>query len=69
MKTAISGLIAECLMIVGYFFFEAVFMRYGLGAAAAIPGNAIQGVVGLILALILIPVFRTCAFPSFRKEQ
>ena len=68
MKTAISGLIAECLMIVGYFFFEAVFMGYGLGAAAAIPGNAIQGVVGLILALILIPVFRTCDFPFLRKE-
>ena len=68
-KTAISGFIAECLMIVGYFFFEAVFMGYGLGAAAAIPGNAIQGVVGLILALILIPVLRTCDFPSFRKEQ
>ena len=68
MKTAISGLIGECLMIVGYFFFEAVFMGYGLGAAAAIPGNAIQGVVGSILALILIPVFRTCNLPSFRNE-
>lgn len=68
-KTAISGLIAECLMIAGYFFFEAVFMGYGFGAAAAIPGNAIQGVVGLILALILIPIFRACDFPSLRKEQ
>ena len=67
-KTAISGFISECLMIAGYFFFEAVFMGYGLGAAAAIPGNAIQGVVGLILALILIPVFRTCDFPFLRKE-
>lgn len=68
-KTVIYGVIAECLMIAGYFFFEAVFMGYGLGAAAAIPGNAIQGVVGLILAMILIPVFRTCNFTFLRKEQ
>ena len=52
----------------GYFFFEAVIMGFGLGAAASIPGNTIQGVVGLILATLLIPVFRTCNFPSLRKE-
>ena len=67
-KTAITGAIAECLMIAGYFFFEAVVMGFGLGAAASIPGNAIQGVVGLILAMFLVPVFRTCNFPSLRKE-
>ena len=57
------------LMIAGYFFFEAVFMGYGLGAAAAIPGNAIQGIVGLILTTILIPVFRTCDLPLLREEK
>ena len=56
------------LMIAGYFFFEAVFMGYGLGALAAIPGNAIQGIVGLILAMLLIPVFRTCNLPAFRNK-
>ena len=67
-KTAITGAIAECFMIAGYFFFEAVVMGFGLGAAASIPGNAIQGIVGLILAMLLFPVFRTCSFPSLRKE-
>ena len=68
-KTAITGAIAECFMIAGYFFFEAVVMGFGLGAAASIPGNAIQGIVGLILAMLLVSVFKTCNFPSLRKEQ
>ena len=68
-KTAIIGAIAECFMIAGYFFFEAVVMGFGLGAAASIPGNAIQGIVGLILAMLLVSVFKTCNFPSLRKEQ
>ena len=66
-KTAISAVLAECLMVFGYFFFEAVFMGYGLAAAAGIPGNAIQGIAGIVLTLILIPVFRTCGFPNLRK--
>ncbi|MBQ2923544.1 MAG: ECF transporter S component [Tyzzerella sp.] len=68
-KTAIAGALAECFMIAGYFFFEAVVMGFGLGAAASIPGNAIQGIVGLILAMLLVSVFKTCNFPSLRKEQ
>ena len=36
---------------------------------AAIPGNAIQGIVGLILTTILIPVFRTCDLPLLREEK
>ena len=44
-------------------------MGFGLGAAASIPGNAIQGIVGLILAMLLVSVFKTCNFPSLRKEQ
>ena len=67
-KTAIAGALAECFMIAGYFFFEAVVMGFGLGAAASIPGNAIQGIVGLILAMLLVSVFKTCNFPSLRKE-
>ena len=68
-KTAIAGALAECFMIAGYFFFEAVVMGFGLGAAASIPGNAIQGIVGLILAMLLVSVFKTYNFPSLRKEQ
>ena len=67
-KTAIAGALAECFMIAGYFFFEAVVMGFGLGAAASIPGNAIQGIVGLILAMLLVSVFKTCNFPSLRKK-
>lgn len=41
----------------------------GLAAAAAIPGNTIQGIVGSILTTILIPVFRTCDLPLLREEK
>ena len=43
-------------MIAGYFLFESTFMGYGMGAVAAIPGNAIQAAVSLILANALIQV-------------
>jgi uncharacterized membrane protein len=52
----LAGVIAEIIMVAGYFVFEATFMGYGLGAAAAIPGNAIQGVAGIVISALLIPV-------------
>ena len=40
-------------MIAGYFIYESVFLGYGLGAAAAIPGNAIQAVAGAVSSVLL----------------
>ncbi len=50
----LACLVAELLMVGGYFVYEALLLGYGIGAAAAIPGNLIQGVVGILLA---IPLF------------
>lgn len=69
LRTILAGILAECIMIAGYFFFESVFMGYGLTAAAAIPGNAIQGILGIILACLLIPIFKACGFSSLRQKQ
>lgn len=52
----VSSIVAELIMIAGYFLFESTFMGYGMGAVAAIPGNAIQAAVSLILANALIQV-------------
>ena len=40
-------------MALGYFAYETVILRYGIGAAAAIPANLMQGLVGVIVAVVL----------------
>ncbi|MBE6032341.1 MAG: ECF transporter S component [Clostridiales bacterium] len=52
----VSGLVAEVIMVLGYYGFEGVL--YGFGPSAVnIPANAIQGAVGLVVGLILVRIF------------
>lgn len=53
----LSGLSGELVMILGYFITE-IFMYGLLPAALNIPGSAFQGIVGFILSIILINVFK-----------
>lgn len=62
---AVAGsVLAEIVMIAGYFAFTATVLGFGLGAVAEIPGNAVQAVFGaaagtaLFFALIRIPYVR-----------
>jgi len=51
----LSGSAAEIFMILGYFVFEGIL--YGFGASALnIPMNALQGVVGLVLGILLTKI-------------
>ncbi len=52
----ISGAIAEAEMVLGYFVFEG-FMYGFVPSAVNILPNAVQGIVGLILGIILVKVF------------
>lgn len=52
-----AGLIAEFIMVAGYFVFEAVFMSYGLGAVVSVVPNIIQGVVGIAVGTVLMVIF------------
>lgn len=52
----ISGILAEIVMVLGYYVFEG-FMYGFIASAVNIPANAIQGIVGLILGTILITAF------------
>lgn len=52
----ISGLLAEIVMVLGYYVFEG-FMYGFVASAVNIPANAIQGIAGLILGTILIKAF------------
>jgi len=52
----ISGFVAEIVMVAGYFVFEG--FLYGFEASLVnIPANAIQGIVGLIMGVLLINIF------------
>jgi uncharacterized membrane protein len=51
----LGGLLAELLMVGGYFVYE-IFL-YGLGGAVvSLPFNSAQGFVGLLVAMLLCPV-------------
>lgn len=61
-----SGCFAELFMIVGYYLFESCL--YGFGPCLVnIPVNAIQGAVGLLTGVLLIPVFENNQIISFNK--
>lgn len=52
----ISGIVAELVMVAGYFIFEG--FLYGFGPSLVnIPANVIQGIAGLIIGTILVKVF------------
>ena len=52
----ISGVLAEVLMVLGYFVFEG--FLYGFAPSLVnIPANAVQGVAGIIVGIVLIKIF------------
>ena len=52
----ISGIVAEIVMVLGYFVFEG--FMYGFAPSAVnIPANGVQGIAGLILGIVLTKVF------------
>ena len=54
----ISGLVSEIIMVAGYFGYAALLLGKGIGAAASVPGNLVQGAVGLIAGFLLLQVAR-----------
>ena len=54
----VSGLVGEVIMVAGYFGYAALLLGKGIGAAASIPGNLVQGAVGLVAGFLLMQVAR-----------
>lgn len=53
---SVGGLVAEFVMVAGYFLFEGIL--YGFGAAFVnIAANTLQGLVGVVAGIILMKVF------------
>lgn len=64
-----GGILGEAVMVIGYFFYETGLAAFGSGAlsaasigagalsaAAGIPFNLVQGAVGILLAVLLLPI-------------
>lgn len=47
------GLVAEAIMVLGYFGYEAVILKYGMSAVGSVIPNLIQGLAGIIAAFAL----------------
>ena len=63
-RRIIAAILAECIMVAGYFLFETVL--YGVaGAAPALAGNSVQGIVGAVAALILFH----CLNPILNRKE
>lgn len=51
-----GGLVAEAMMVLGYFAYAGIILQNGLGAVASIPGNLVQAAFGLAAAVVLVQV-------------
>lgn len=64
-KALVAGIVGGIVMVGGYMLYEAVFMGFGVAAAANIPMNAIQGAFGAIAgAALYIALSKTNYFKS-----
>lgn len=51
-----GGVVAEVIMVLGYFGYAGLILGNGWGAVASIPGNLVQALVGLVAAVVLAQV-------------
>ena len=52
----ISGVLAEIFMVLGYFGFEGILYGF-VPSVVNIPANAIQGIAGIVIGVVLVKVF------------
>lgn len=65
-KTAmlVSGIVGETIMVLGYFAYASMILGKGLAAAASIPGNIVQGIAGIAIALALAVLLQKAKAPA-----
>ncbi len=54
----VAGVAGEAVMVIGYFFYAMLFLQRGLAAAASIPGNVVQGVFGIAIAVLVYEILK-----------
>ena len=61
----LSCTVGELFMVAGYLVFETWIMGYGAAALESVPGNLMQGLVGIVLGIVL---YRLLAKTPILKE-
>ena len=64
----LSGIVAELLMVAGYFVYESLFLGYGLAAVASIGSNFVQGATCLVLGVAVIFILEQAKIVKLIKE-
>ena len=54
----VGGILAELWMVLGYFLYAMLILGKGIAAATSIPGNLLQGAVGIVAAIALVVALR-----------
>ncbi|MEA5040522.1 MAG: ECF transporter S component [Clostridiaceae bacterium] len=66
LRLSLCALPGELFMVAGYFGYKALILGKGLAAAASIPNNLVQALVGIIMSTVL---FRALSrVPEFRER-
>ena len=66
LSRVLSGIYAEIVMILGYFLFEGVLYGF-VPSLVNIPANAVQGIAGILIGVILITIFEKQKFMRLFK--
>ena len=64
----VSSVVAELIMVFGYFLYESTLLGYGLAAAASIPSNFIQAGICIVLAYILVAALEASKATALIKK-
>ena len=66
-KTAayiVSAVVAEVTMILGYFTYQFTILGYGIGAAASVSGNIMQGITCSLIGIALMSALNAAKVPT-----
>ena len=66
LSRVLIGICAEIVMILGYFLFEGVLYGF-VPSLVNIPANAVQGIAGILIGVILITIFEKQKFMRLFK--
>ena len=67
-RYVLSGIVAELLMVAGYFAYESLLLGYGLAATASIGSNLIQGATCLVLGVVVIFILEQAKIVQLIKQ-
>ncbi|HAH17497.1 MAG TPA: ECF transporter S component [Eubacterium sp.] len=64
----VSAVVAETIMVAGYFVYEFIILRYGAGAGAAVISNIFQGGANVIISIVIVTALEKVHVTSIVKR-